>query len=101
MRVQTDLRTRNKTTMVITTDRGRGWAAEWTDHGERVNGAVFIWTAVIGPNTPARGVRAQAPVQQAQAAATIAALLKRNWHRAEPKAAPPLPIVRQTCARDY
>lgn len=93
-RAQADPRTRNKTTMIVTTDHGRGWGGEWTDHGERVNGAEFIWTAVIGPDTPARGVRAQTPVSQAQAAATIAALLGRDWQRAEPKAAPPLPIFR-------
>ena len=51
--------------MVITTGHGRSWGAEWTDRGERVNGAEFIWTTVIGPVTPARGVRAPAPVQQA------------------------------------
>jgi chromosome condensin MukBEF complex kleisin-like MukF subunit len=32
--------------------------------------------------------------QQAQVAATIAALLGRDWQKAEPKAAPPLPIFR-------
>lgn len=93
-RVQQDPRTRNKTTMIVSTDHGRGWGAEWTDHGEQVNGAEHIWTAVIGPDTPARGVRPQTPVQQAQVAATIAALLGRDWQRAEPKAAPPLPIFR-------
>ncbi len=93
-RVQGDPRTRDKTTLIVSTDHGRGWGRDWTDHGQDVAGAEFIWTAVIGPDTPARGVRAQTPVQQAQVAATIAALLGRNWQRAEPKAAPPLPIFR-------
>jgi len=92
--VQSDPRTRDKTTMIVSTDHGRGWGREWTDHGKDVAGAEFIWTAVIGPDTPARGVRANTPVQQAQVAATIAALLGRDWQKAEPKAAPPLPIFR-------
>lgn len=93
-RAQADPRTRGKTTMIVSTDHGRGWGRDWTDHGEDVAGAEFIWTAVIGPDTPARGVRAQTPVQQAQVAATIAALLGRDWQKAEPKAAPPLPIFK-------
>lgn len=93
-RVQRDPRTRDKTTLIVSTDHGRGWGREWTDHGKDVAGAEFIWTAVIGPDTPARGVRANTPVSQAQVAATIAALLGRDWQRAEPKAAPPLPIFR-------
>jgi phosphopentomutase len=93
-RVQSDPRTRDKTTMIVSTDHGRGWGREWTDHGKDVAGAEFIWTAVIGPDTPARGVRVNTPVQQAQVAATIAALLGRDWQKAEPKAAPPLPIFR-------
>ncbi len=93
-RVQGNAKTRNKTTLIVSTDHGRGWGRGWSDHGQDVAGAEFIWTAVIGPDTPAKGVRAQTPVQQAQVAATIAALLGRDWQRAEPKAAPPLPIFR-------
>lgn len=100
-RAQGDSRTRDKTTLIVTTDHGRGWGGEWRDHGKDVNGAEYIWTAVIGPDTPPRGVRASTPVSQAQVASTIAALLGKDWQRAEPKAAPPLPIFRQPQARDY
>ncbi|WP_411281318.1 hypothetical protein [Gemmatimonas sp.] len=93
-RVQRDPRTRDKTTLIVSTDHGRGWGRDWTDHGQDVAGAEFIWTAVIGPDTPARGVRGHTPVQQAQVAATIAALLGRDWQKAEPRAAPPLPVFR-------
>lgn len=92
--VQRDPRTRDKVTLLVTTDHGRGWGAEWTDHGETVDGAQYVWSAVIGPDTPPRGVRANTPTQQAQMAATIAALLGRDWRRAEPRAAPPLPVFR-------
>jgi len=92
--VQRDPRTRNKTTLLVSTDHGRGWGDEWTDHGEKVDGAQYIWSAVIGPDTPPLGVRANTPTQQAQMASTLAALLGRDWRKAEPKAAPALPIFR-------
>jgi len=68
---------RGTTTFIITTDHGRGSGPEkWRDHGKDVDGAEDIWIAVLGPDTPALGERAQAgPVTQSQVAATIAALL--------------------------
>jgi hypothetical protein len=92
--VQRDPRTRDKVTLLVTTDHGRGWGAEWTDHSEKVEGAQYIWSAVIGPDTPPLGVRANTPTQQAQMAATMAALLGRDWRKAEPRAAPALPVFR-------
>ncbi len=92
--VQRDARTRDRTTILLSTDHGRGWGDEWTDHGDKVEGAQYIWSAVIGPDTPPLGVRANTPTQQAQMAATIAALLGRDWRKAEPRAAPALPIFR-------
>lgn len=92
--IQRDPRTRDRTTLLITTDHGRGWGAEWTDHGENVNGAEYIWSGVIGPDTPPLGVRSNTPTQQAQMAATIAALLGRDWRKAEPRAAAALPMFR-------
>lgn len=93
-RVESDPRTKDKTTLLVSTDHGRGWGAEWTDHGEKVAGAEFIWSAVIGPDTPPLGVRTQTPTVQAQMASTIAALLGKDWRKAEPRAAPTLPIFR-------
>lgn len=91
-RFQSNARTRGKVTMLFTTDHGRGTGRAWSDHGEDVTGAEYLWSAVIGPDTPSRGVRANTPTEQAQMAATIAALLGRNWRSAEVRAAPPLPI---------
>ena len=92
--VQRDPRTRDKTTLLVSTDHGRGWGDEWTDHGEKVEGAQYIWSAVIGPDTPPLGLRTNAPKQQAQMAATIAALPGRDWRHAEPRAAASLPVFR-------
>ncbi|MDZ7631732.1 MAG: hypothetical protein U5K74_10405 [Gemmatimonadaceae bacterium] len=99
-RVQADPQYRDRTTLIVTTDHGRGYGDAWRDHGQDVAGAENIWMAVLGPDTPALGVRSNTPVvRQAQVAATIAALLGENWQSAEPRAAPPLPGVGDVLSR--
>ena len=45
---------RGTTTMIVTTDHGRGnGPVEWKSHGARIEGSDKIWIAVIGPDTPA------------------------------------------------
>lgn len=85
---------RGKTSLVVTTDHGRGHGLTgWRDHGG-VEGAEKIWIGVIGPDTPALSERMQSgPVTQGQVAATLAALLGQDYLAAVPKAAPPLPGV--------
>jgi hypothetical protein len=87
---------RDKTSLVISTDHGRGAAVEnWTDHGADVPGAEFIWMAAIGPDTPPLGVRRDVQATQSQIAATLAHLLGEDFRKSQPRAAPPLPgIVR-------
>jgi hypothetical protein len=88
-----------KTSLIVTTDHGRGGTKQdWTDHGKDVEGAEFIWTAVIGPGTPPLGVREGVEVTQGQFAATVAALVGEDYHAAAPKSAPPLPNVIKTPA---
>jgi hypothetical protein len=74
---------RGTTTMIITTDHGRGdKGTAWRDHGERVDGAENTWIAVIGPDTPARGERTNAErVTQGQIAGTVAAFLGLSFGR--------------------
>ena len=85
---------RGKTALLLATDHGRGSApADWTDHGEKVPAAESIWMAVMGPDTPPLGVRADTQATQSQLAATVAALLGQDFRTASPKAAPPLPDV--------
>ena len=89
--VQSDPQYRDRTTLIVTTDHGRGDGPKWRDHGKDVVGAENIWMAVLGPDTPALGARSNIPlVRQAQVAATIAALLGTDWQAAEPRAAPPI-----------
>ncbi|MBI2806740.1 MAG: alkaline phosphatase family protein [Planctomycetes bacterium] len=85
---------KDKTSLVITTDHGRGdTRVNWTDHGKKVPLAELIWIAVLGPDTPALGVRENVETTQSQVAATIAHLLGENFATASPRAAPPLPGV--------
>jgi len=98
--VQADPQYRDRTTMIVLTDHGRGYGARWRDHGQDVTGAENIWMAVLGPDTPALGARTNIPlVRQAQVAATIVGLLGGDWQAAEPRAAPPLPGVGASRAR--
>jgi hypothetical protein len=85
---------KDKTTLLITTDHGRGpTRTNWTDHGKSVPGAEFIWFAALGPDTLPLGERENLETTQSQLAATIAALLGEDFRAASPKAAAPLPIM--------
>jgi hypothetical protein len=72
---------RGHTTLIITTDHGRGGGdTGWKDHGADVPGAGNIWLAAMGPGIPALGERGNVPeVKQAQVAATVAALLGKDF----------------------
>ncbi|HYH67454.1 MAG TPA: alkaline phosphatase D family protein, partial [Urbifossiella sp.] len=83
---------RGTTTLIVTTDHGRGEAPQgWRSHGEKVEGSEAIWLAVLGPDTPALGERSETgAVTQAQVAATLAALLGEDYNAEAPRAAPPI-----------
>lgn len=69
---------RDKTTLIITCDHGRGDLVkeQWTDHGEKIADAGQIWIAALGPDTKAEGlVKTPIPLYQKQIAPTLAALL--------------------------
>ena len=82
---------RGRTTFIITSDHGRGSGlVEWKEHGVDEKGSENIWIAVLGPDTPARGERENiGPVTQSQIAATVAALLGKDYPRNVPAAAAP------------
>jgi Metalloenzyme superfamily len=83
---------RNKTTMIVTTDHGRGNAPdEWKSHGAEIAGSDKIWIAIMGPDTPALGERTHiAEVTQSQIAATLTVVLGLDYRAFSPKAAPPI-----------
>lgn len=86
---------RGTTTMIITTDHGRGTtSATWRDHDSRTRGSDETWLAVIGPDTPVLGnVNNGRTIIAAQVAATLAALLGEDYVSAAPGAAPPIADV--------
>jgi len=75
--LQSDEQYKNKTTIVITCDHGRGTTPdEWKSHGQKIPAAGQIWFAVIGPDTPKIGeVKGDSQLYQNQLAKTMAALL--------------------------
>ncbi|HJW16171.1 MAG TPA: sulfatase-like hydrolase/transferase [Flavisolibacter sp.] len=87
--VQADPQYRNKTTLFITTDHGRGDAVkeQWRDHGSKVAGANEIWFAVIGPHVSPQGeVTTETQLFQQQFAQTIAELLGFTFKTGHPVA---------------
>jgi hypothetical protein len=76
-----------KTTMIITTDHGRGTVPKdtWRSHGIKISGADQIWIAVIGPDTPALGiVKDSQQYYQNQVAATVAKFLGLDYTNDRP-----------------
>jgi hypothetical protein len=86
---------RGTTTMIVTTDHGRGDPPrEWRGHGEKIGGSDATWLAVLGPDTAALGERSECgPVTQSQLAATIAALLGEDYIAEVRKAGAPIADV--------
>ena len=65
------------TTLVLTSDHGRGSTVDdWHSHSEKVQGADQIWTAIVGPDTPAVGEGENVPeVFQRDIAPTVLELM--------------------------
>ena len=86
---------KDRTTLLVTTDHGRGASTkDWTDHGRDVPAAEQTWMAVLGPDVPALGLREDVTATTSQLAATIAAAVGEDFNAARAAAAPPLPIKR-------
>jgi hypothetical protein len=91
--IQADSEYRNRTTMIVTTDHGRGLGDRWSDHGADVVGADEIWLLVLGPDTePGRPSDRAGQFYQNQVASTVAALLSVRY-RPDPAAGPVLEPV--------
>ena len=86
---------RGQTTMIVTTDHGRGRTPEdWSMHGAAVAGAEEMWLAIIGPDTPALGERTNVlPVIQSQIASTLAAFLGIDYRGEMRRPAPAIADV--------
>ncbi len=85
--VQSDPVYKDKTTLMVTTDHGRGTTPKdtWRSHGSSVKVSDQIWIAVIGPDTPANGViKGGNQLYQNQVARTLAHFLGVKYD--QPKA---------------
>jgi len=94
--VQSDPHYKDKTTLLITTDHGRGYATleNWKSHGNNIpsikevgnsRSDQEIWMAVIGPDTPATGeMKNTPPVKQNQIAATLMKFLGLEYQSSHP-----------------
>jgi hypothetical protein len=85
---------KDQTSLVLACDHGRGDSIrDWTDHGAKVEGAEFVWSAVLGPDTPGLGVRSDVNATLSQVAATLATLVGEDFRATSSKSAPPLADV--------
>jgi Metalloenzyme superfamily len=80
---------KDKTTLLITTDHGRGdkIKKEWTSHGKKIEGADQIWIAALGKGIASKGEsKENEQLFQAQMAQTVARLLGFNFNTTQPAA---------------
>jgi len=95
--IQNDPVYKDKTTLVITCDHGRGHAGRqfWRHHGPLVRDAHQVWLAAIGPDTPAKGELSKGKLYHTnQIAATIAKLFGKDY-KADHKTGKPIDVVVQ------
>lgn len=105
--IQSDPQYRDKTTLLVTTDHGRGNEpiVEWRHHGRfegihqgqqvstEFEGDEAIWLAAIGPDTQARGEMADTQHTQTQVAGTVAKLLGLEYRSDHPQLVAGEPIA--------
>jgi len=86
--LQTDKQYKDKTTIIVTTDHGRGAdETNWYSHGEKVPEAQNIWMAFISPDSSGRGEWKNAPtIYQNQVAATLSKALGFDYMEQNPNA---------------
>lgn len=93
--VQSTPRYKNKTTLIITTDHGRGNGEEWKNHASNIQGADQIWMAFLGPDTKPLGeVKSEEQLYQNQVASTLAFLLNRVYTAEKEVGAPIIKAIK-------
>lgn len=93
--LQSDAQYRDKTTIIVTVDHGRGKTdKDWHTHGEEVPEAQHIWMAFISPDVKLRGEwQKSETIYQNQIAATACRFLNLDYSEQNPKAGKPIAKV--------
>ncbi len=89
---------KDKTAFVITSDHGRGDGRDregWKNHSNKFPGSERTWVAAFGAGVTRSGVDHGGKYEQAQAAATVAAVLGEDFTAFKPAVRPPLPIIKK------
>jgi hypothetical protein len=83
---------KGKTSIIITVDHGRGnTIKDWTDHGEKVPEAQYIWMAIISPDVSLRGEwKNTETIYQNQVAASLCRFLNLDYSENNPQAGKPI-----------
>ncbi len=90
--IQSDPQYRNNTTLIITTDHGRGrgyWhdKLNWRSHGRLAFGSGEVWVAALGPQIdPVGENQAKQKLTLSQVASTVAMSLGIDYNNAKPVA---------------
>jgi len=86
--VQSNDQYRDKTTLLISVDHGRGgFVGQWRDHGKKIEGAKYIWLAVASPDSESRGEwKNTETIYQNQIAATMCRFLNIDYSENNPNA---------------
>ena len=92
--LQSSPKYKNKTSIIFTTDHGRGITSkDWTDHGEKVSEAQNIWMAFVSPDSNLRGEWKNTPtIYQNQAAATLCRWLNIDYSENNSQAGKPIAV---------
>jgi len=85
---------KNKTSLLITTDHGRGKKIKhWKSHNFLLRGSSDIWLALMGPGIKPEGeIKTKQQLYQEQIAGTIAWLLGTNFTAADHPVAEPIEL---------
>lgn len=88
--IQSNPEYKDKTSLLITTDHGRGKKFKhWKSHNPFLRGSADIWLAMMGPGIKPEGeIKAKQQIYQEQIANTIASLLGMNFTANHPVAEP-------------
>ncbi len=92
--LQSDKQYKDKTSIIITVDHGRGATEkDWHGHGDEIPDARYIWMAFISPDFKRRREWKDAKtIYQNQIAATLCQFLGLNYAEQNPNAGKPLAV---------